>query len=121
MIEDICLEESSFDKIFEAFFKEFYSDDLESGYLEDICNRVNTFEDLYILDIIEKLQISNFLIVHYSEVGFDIYENYIGFEDRKYIGEGKSWTKFNDTKLNTGNYWKFDSCKKRYLENLNKK
>lgn len=88
MIEDICLEESSFDKIFEAFFKEFYSDDLESGYLEDICNRVNTFEDLYILEIIEKLQISIFLIVHYSEVGFDIYENYIGFEDRKYIGEG---------------------------------
>lgn len=120
MIENLCSNENSFDKIFDIFFKEYYKEDLENGEFEDINNETNTFENLYILEIIEKLKISNFLIVHYSEVGFDIYENYLGFENKEYIGEGKSWVRFRETGINTGNYWRFESCSKRYFESLHK-
>ncbi len=120
MIEDLCKNENSFDTIFDIFFKEFYKEDFENGDFEDISNKTSTFENLYILEIIEKLKISNFLIIHYSEVGFDIYENYVGFENREYIGDNKSWTRFCETKINTADYWRFESCSKRYFEGLNK-
>lgn len=120
MIEDLCKNENSFDKIFDFFFKEFYKEDLENGDFEDINNKTNTFESLYILEIIEKLKISNFLIIHYSEVGFDFYENYIGFENKEYIGDDKSWTRFCETRINTTNYWRFESCSKRYFGGLHK-
>jgi hypothetical protein len=120
MIEDIAGKENSFDEIFKTFFKEFYREDLENGDFEDISNPTDTFENLYIVEIIEKLKLSNFLIIHYSEVGFDIYENYIGFENREYIGDAKSWTSFCETKINTANYWRFESCRKKYFESINK-
>ncbi|MCD1116912.1 hypothetical protein [Chryseobacterium turcicum] len=120
MIEDICKTENSFDEIFNVFFKEFYKEDIGNGNFEDICNELTTFENLYILEIIEKLKISDFIIIHYSEVGFDIYQNYIGFKNKEYIGYSKFCTKFCETRLTTENYWRFESCRKRYSENLNK-
>lgn len=119
MIENLSSSETSFNQIFEKFFIEFYEEDLHNGDFKDIFNKINTFEDLYILEIIEKLKIENFLIIHYSEVGFDTYQNYIGFEGRQYVGSVKSRTSFFETKINTENYWRFDSCKKRYFESLN--
>lgn len=120
MIENLCKNKNSFDKILDTFFKEVYEEDLQNGDFEDINNQTNTFENLYILEITEKLKISNFFIIHYSEVGFDSYENYIRFENKEYIGEGKSWATFFETGISTQNYWRFDSCCKRYFEGLDK-
>lgn len=120
MIQKICETEDSFEKVFKLFFEELWNEELNNGEFEDVYSEVGKLDSLYMLELIEKLNISNFIIYHYTELALEMFENYIAFENRKYINEPQSWTKFCNTKINSYDYWRYDSCKKKYLERLDK-
>jgi len=105
-----------FDDIFKAVDDHFWEDEIANSDYESMYCELYQFEDLLNIEITEMLHLSNFIIYHYTELATDIYEECIDFENRIKIENPLS--RFYETGINSYNYWRFDSCKKRYFENL---
>ncbi|GAA5084774.1 hypothetical protein GCM10023210_04930 [Chryseobacterium ginsengisoli] len=105
-----------FDDIFKAVSDNFWEDEIANNDYENMYCELYDYEELLNIEIIEMLHLSNFIIYHYTELVTEIFEECVTFENRMPIEN--PMTSFNATGINSYNYWKYESCKRRYFENL---
>ena len=64
-----------------------------------------------------RLKLNDFLIYHYQEVDIKTYSHSVNFINRKVSGNG--YEEFDKTSIDINNYWKYDSCQKKYINQMN--
>ncbi len=105
-----------FDDIFKDISDLYWKDEIASNDYENMYCELYGYEEMWIIEIIEMLHLSNFIIYHYTELATEIFEECVAFENR--ITLENPMEKFHEAGINSYNYWRFDPCKRRYFEGL---
>ena len=111
-IEDLSKSYKSLKEIFDKYLDDFWDDGIlgESAEIAD-------YKSLLLVEFAIRLKLNDFLIYHYQEVDIKTYSHSVNFINRKVSGNG--YEEFDKTSIDINNYWKYDSCQKKYINQMN--
>jgi len=110
-IERLSETHKKFDEIFEKYLDNFWKDDIFGE-----SNEIADYKSLLLVELIMRLKLSDFLIYHYQDSGIETYEHLVNFENKMISGSGES--KFQEINIDINDYYKYDSCERRYLNKI---